>query len=657
MRPAHKPMLTKCLACLLAAGLFAPITGFPAEDHPPQPGEVGWQRAVRLRNQLESSPVGARTAERFQEVMDAFRQIYRLDPNIPRAPAAVAAVADLLVERGRLLHETGSLRAALLQYELLRKQYPKSEQVRMALLLEAEVCRQDLKDLVCAEQKLRAVMAAYPGTSFAEQAEIELHDLSSSPPGTNNTRQTPAPETTSDTSATEPVPLPAPHKSPPVQRRPVAQPVPPPTAPEDSSAPSDPSAVAPAYDPAPIGGPVVLNGIRHWSNRTSTRIAIDLSGKVSYETGRVSNPDRIYFDLQGAHLSAAMRSRPSEQIDDGFLKRIRSAQFKGDVARVVLDVNDVWEYSAFLLPNPWRLIIDVHGSIKTPGKAPMSGPASPAAHEPGLDKLASRQDKHVAPPPRKPRIVIDAGHGGRDSGTLGAGGIEEKDVVLDVALRTGALLQNFGAEVVYTRGDDTFVPLEARTDIANKAQADLFLSIHGNSSPASSARGVETYYLNSSARGEAVNIAARENALSNYSVQQLSEMVHKITLKEKIEQSRRFAVDVDEGLFAGLKQGNPGLRDRGAKRAPFVVLIGAQMPSVLAEISFLTNPQDAGKLAQPAYRQRIAASLAAGVEQYLKSLKPAPPPAKPESRAEAKPTRKPHRNPEIAQETAQRAGN
>jgi N-acetylmuramoyl-L-alanine amidase len=322
-------------------------------------------------------------------------------------------------------------------------------------------------------------------------------------------------------------------------------------------------------------------------------------------------------------------------------------------------VDNVWEYSAFLLPNPWRLIIDVHGSIKAPGKAPMS---IPAAREPELDKLASvnrepasvagkRQGKHAAPP-RKPRIVIDAGHGGRDSGTLGTGGIEEKDVVLDVALRTGALLEKFGAEVVYTRSDDTFVPLETRTDLANKAQADLFLSIHGNSSPASSARGVETYYLNSSARGDAVNIAARENALSNYSVQQLSEMVHKITLKEKIEQSRQFAVDVDQGLFAGLKQGNPGLRDRGAKRAPFVVLIGAQMPSVLAEISFLTNPQDARKLEQSAYRQRIAASLAAGVEQYLKGLKPAP--AAPDTTKRAKPKSNP--NEQVARADGQRGG-
>ncbi len=151
------------------------------------------------------------------------------------------------------------------------------------------------------------------------------------------------------------------------------------------------------------------------------------------------------------------------------------------------------------------------------------------------------------------RIVIDAGHGGHDSGTLGVDGIEEKDVVLDVALRLGTLLHDkLGAEVIYTRSDDTFVPLETRTAIANKAQADLFLSIHANSSPDASARGVETYYLNFTQQADALEVAARENAVSGQSVSQLSDLVRKITLKDKIAESREFATDVEASLFAGL---------------------------------------------------------------------------------------------------------
>ena len=239
----------------------------------------------------------------------------------------------------------------------------------------------------------------------------------------------------------------------------------------------------------------------------------------------------------------------------------------------------------------------------------------------GVAKKAGKNGK-AAPPIR---IVIDAGHGGHDSGTLGPGGIEEKDVVLDVALRTGKLLhEKLGAEILYTRSDDTFVPLETRTAIANRAGADLFLSVHANSSD-EDARGVEAYYLNATANARAVAIAERENNVPGHEVGQLSEMVRRISLKERVEESREFAADVDAKLYAALKAGNPGLKDRGVKKAPFMVLIGAQMPAVLAEISFLTNQDDAKKLAKPAYRQKIAAALEAGVERYVRTRKPVVP--------------------------------
>ena len=219
------------------------------------------------------------------------------------------------------------------------------------------------------------------------------------------------------------------------------------------------------------------------------------------------------------------------------------------------------------------------------------------------------------------RIVVDAGHGGHDSGTLGPEGIEEKEVVLDVALRLGKILkQRLGADVIYTRDDDTFIPLETRTAIANKAQADLFISIHANSSQDPSARGVETYYLNFTSSPDALEVAARENAVSDQSIHQLSDLVKKITLKDKIDESREFAGDVQQNLFNGLEDGNRGMKDRGVKKAPFVVLIGANMPSILAEISFLTNPEDARELRDPNYRQRIAESLYRGVSKYVGGL-------------------------------------
>jgi N-acetylmuramoyl-L-alanine amidase len=520
-------------------------------------------------------------------------------------------------------------------------------------------------------------------------------------------------------------------------------------------------AVLNAPPPPRKGKLPLVTGIRHWSTPVYTRVAIDLQDEVQYEAVRVPNPDRIFFDLHGSKLSPELIGKSVEVIDDGFLKKIRAAQFSNDVTRIVLDVSDVSDYSAFFLPNPSRLIIDVHGrksrtapvytaaappaakkegtpkttattrptigigpaqtsvdELGTPVAAPSSSnprrqsaanstanSASASVAQNDTSTLADVADlgkqpnrvkatKHPttapvaqsvagttpapqpneldaenAPPDPAPatktrskhtsaapteappvdlgatgihaavptadgqrsmvralglkinRIVIDAGHGGHDSGTLGPGGIEEKDVVLDVALRLGALLkQKLGADVIYTRDDDTFIPLETRTAIANKAQADLFISVHANSSPDASARGVETYYLNFTTSADALETAARENAVSDQSIHQLSDLVKKIALQDKINESREFASDVEQSLYDGLEPGNPGLKDRGVKKAPFVVLIGANMPSILAEISFLTNPNDAQQLHDPKYRERIADSLYRGVARYVGSL-------------------------------------
>ena len=446
-----------------------------------------------------------------------------------------------------------------------------------------------------------------------------------------------------------------------------------------------------------------VTGIRHWSTPTYTRVAIDLGDDVTYEAARVPSPDRIYFDLHGTRLAQELVGKSFAVTDDGFLKKIRAAQFSNDMTRVVLDVNDVTEYSAFLLPNPYRLIIDIHGGSKgetgapvvdvpmqraaaaaptvpnttavrstssfevaelsaQPGKVeatsqPTSQPISAVVKEqsagvaggavadvttPVATKRSKRSKaKDVDALPARAavptadgetslvralglkigRIVIDAGHGGHDSGTLGVDGIEEKDVVLDVALRLGKMLHDrLGSEIIYTRTDDTFIPLETRTAIANKAQADLFLSIHANSSSDASARGVETYYLNFTTSPDALETAARENAVSDQSIHQLSDLVKKIALKDKIAESREFASDVEQSLYGGLQRGNSGLKDRGVKKAPFVVLIGANMPSILAEISFVTNEKDAKQLREPEYRERVAESLYKGVAKYAGGL-------------------------------------
>jgi N-acetylmuramoyl-L-alanine amidase len=373
---------------------------------------------------------------------------------------------------------------------------------------------------------------------------------------------------------------------------------------------------------------------------------------------------------------------------------------------VVLEVNGVSQYSAFFLPNPYRLVIDVHGKRAaetqvaakppTPARAtpapvntatqeknkpvtveiakaapPSSPTANPAATPekeqeikattkpttgPVYDSVAPRtspkeskeaketkaakvpaETPAVVGRPAKPnasgetsltralglkigRIVIDAGHGGHDTGTIGRKGLAEKDLVLDLALRLGRLLEDrLGAEVIYTRTEDVFVPLENRTAIANKSQADLFLSIHANSSRDRTARGVETYYLNFTSSADALEVAARENAVSEASIHELQDLVKKITLTEKIEESREFAAAVQQSLALQAKN-NAGMRSRGVKKAPFVVLIGANMPSILAEVSFLSNPTDEKNLNKSQYRQRLAEALLHGVSTYAEGL-------------------------------------
>ena len=218
-------------------------------------------------------------------------------------------------------------------------------------------------------------------------------------------------------------------------------------------------------------------------------------------------------------------------------------------------------------------------------------------------------------------IVLDAGHGGHDTGTIGPTGLMEKDLVLDVTQRLGRMIvERLGANVVYTRSDDSFVPLQERTRIANEAHADLFLSIHANSSTLRTASGVETYYLNFTTSKAALDVAARENAGSAMTVGDLQDVIQKIALHDKVDESREFASNIQNALCANSRHADQHSRDRGVRKAPFVVLIGASMPSVLAEIGFVSNNQDERLLRRPDQREKIAEALYRGLSQYAGGL-------------------------------------
>ncbi|MEI9978979.1 MAG: N-acetylmuramoyl-L-alanine amidase [Edaphobacter sp.] len=700
-----------------------------------------WQQAEQGLEELQAIPEGSRTKADYARAMDGFRSVYHGAPADVHAPDSVSAVAELLAEQGRALHDAKSSKAAVGQYEFLRTQYPGSSLRVQALLAEGQIYENDLHDAAAAKERYELFLKNYPRSVLVEEARAGIASLGAGTGKTGTGAQgtgtselgtqtvaaslvgakgssvldggssfAPMPVTGGKASAVA-APTPAATNDD-VERRGVSVPV------DAELEASTASSAAQNGDAPGTAAPVALHvaknagkrqglaqvtGIRHWSTPTYTRVAIDLGDDVTYEAARVPGPDRIYFDLHGTRLASELAGKSFAVTDDGFLKKIRAAQFSNDMTRVVLDVNDVTEYSAFLLPNPYRLIIDIHGgkaeagapvvqvpmqkvasaaptvpnttAVKAgssfdvaalsaqPGRVeattqPTSQPISAVVKDPATSGAAdvpvssaapvsvkkAKKGKAAVDPDAGParaavptadgetslvralglkigRIVIDAGHGGHDTGTIGADGILEKDVVLDVALRVGQLLHDrLGAEIIYTRSDDTFIPLETRTAIANKAQADLFLSIHANSSPDASARGVETYYLNFTSSPDALETAARENAVSDQSIHQLSDLVKKIALKDKIEESREFASDVEASLYGGLQKGNAGLKDRGVKKAPFVVLIGANMPSILAEISFVTNEKDSRQLREPEYRQRVAESLYKGVAKYAGGL-------------------------------------
>ena len=357
------------------------------------------------------------------------------------------------------------------------------------------------------------------------------------------------------------------------------------------------------------GPPKLVNGIRHWSSVDSSTVVVDLQDQVQYEAHRLTDPERIYFDLNDTTLAPGVGH--TVEIGDALLVRVRLAQLTPTITRVVLETKGSPNFSVSLEPHPYRLVVEVRkiGSVarsrmKLDLFAPLAPEPSVAMLTPGADSSARRL-AHGAPL----RIALDAGHGGWDLGTVGRSGLLEKDLTLDIVARLGLLLEKrLGAEVIYTRQDDTYVPLEKRTEIANLSQADVFLSVHANYSDDTAARGVETYYTNTysslNARGRDDSPGLREVDWTN------------VDIRAKVNDSRRFALDVQRSLYHNLERSAPGIRNRGVKKASYVVLTGTTMPAILAEVSFVSSPADEASLQSSAYRQQIAEALFEGVAGY-----------------------------------------
>ena len=368
-----------------------------------------------------------------------------------------------------------------------------------------------------------------------------------------------------------------------------------------------------------------VTAIQASNSQNDARIVVLLDRAVEFDSARIASPDRIYFDLHKAQLSPSIGQKtvPGEA---GLLQGVRAAQYGDEVVRLVLDADGAKDYSAHLLSDPHRLVIDLHSQPSAsannslgPAAAPASAPVVPLQAISSYDRRSSLARELGL---KINRIAIDPGHGGYDTGSKGPQGLLEKDLCLDVALRLGQLIEEKipGAEVVYTRKDDRHVSLEERTAIANAASADLFISIHANSSDFHEARGVETYYLSLATSPQSRELATRENASAQAALHDLPDLIKKITSNEKIAESKLLAVDIQNTLSERLQLVSGREKNRGVKQAPFVVLTGASMPAVLSEISFVSNASDESLLLESGQRQRVADGLYRGIAAYLGGL-------------------------------------
>ena len=643
-------------------------------------------RAEDLRAQLNSKPPEKRTLSEYKQVVASYRRVYLITPHANEVPDALLAVAELYSEMGDkfgrsyyqlaadsykfLLHEyptshfgqDAMLRLARLQKEQLGdaagaaqtfegflKKYPRSTGKREAQESLAEIALLRNADEAPAAKGETAVSEAEKSAAAAESA-----------------RKVPAeavPAYTAENSG----------KVPRLRRIGTS------ASPDSTRVTIDLEDLV-QYASARIRNPDriffdlhaarltpelarqnihvegdLLSAVRVAQNQAGVvRVVLNVDGVKDYSASLLTNPPQLVIDLfpntraGTVRAAKANRNSPQRPIEEPGVNSAAAREERSGVQTVSTAASKVEPFGP-----PAPVANSAAGPVAPAGgaaNAPLPAPRNSSLVANG-GKSRSKNAKNLAaglsgkPDLIQPassalptrdgqstltrtlglkigRIVIDAGHGGHDTGTIGPTGLMEKDLCLDVALRLGKIIQQRlpGADVVYTRSDDTFIPLEERTRVANEAKADLFISIHANSSHDHAARGIETYYLNLKGSPDAMEVAARENATAQESIHDLEDIVKRIARSEKIDESREFAADIQESLAKRIQKLNKTVKDRGVRKAPFVVLVGADMPSILTEISFLSNPADEQLLKKPEHRQRVAEGLYQGMANYLQSL-------------------------------------
>ncbi len=374
---------------------------------------------------------------------------------------------------------------------------------------------------------------------------------------------------------------------------------------------------------ASMDQPASLEGLRFWSNPRYTRVVIDADRDTVFtyhelrEDPDIGKPQRIYIDVHNSRIGQSLQK--VVPINDNLLSDARAGQYTPDTVRVVVYIKSFKTYKIFSLKNPYRIVLDVWG-IEKPDDRMM---ATPAPIGTGKGKLQpSAIAKQLALGVR--RIVIDPGHGGKDYGAPGyLKGVHEKNVVLEISKSLQKMIRTqLKCEAILTRSKDQYLSLEERTAFAMTRDADLFISIHTNASRDRRAYGIETYILNLATYDEAIRVAARENATSTKNISDLDTILESLMNNAKVSESSRLASYVQQSMAGSLKSKFNGIRSKGIKRAPFYVLLGADMPSILVETSFISNPRECKRLNSKSYQKQLCQGIVNGIKRYMQETNP-----------------------------------
>ncbi len=515
-----------------------------------------YYKAEACYKKLRHSPKKQKYRDKWLECIKKFEAVYRHDPKGPWAAAGLYMSGQLYQELYKRSFKTSDQETAIDMYERIITDFPKSTYKQRAEYALRHMSYTKTPKRASKKELPKKDIAAAPEDSI----EAEIEKLASMPPPAKNDLKV----------ATN----------------------------EDAR----------------------IFGLRYWSNPSYTRVVIDIDNEVPYthrllkKDVSIQKPQRLYVDLDNSRLKEDIKK--IVPINDDLLIDARAGQYTSNRVRVVVDIKSFETYKIFSLKNPFRIVIDVWGTVDSPTR-PVVNMGKENAKIP-----AGALAKQLALGVR--RIVIDPGHGGRDYGAPGyLRGVHEKDVVLKLARRLAKKIRKeLGCEVIMTRNSDRNLTLEERTAIANTKNADLFISIHTNAVRDRRAYGIETFFLNLATDNDAILVAARENATSTKNISDLETILSDLMQNAKINESSRLAVHVQKSMYRHLSKHYSKINSKGVKQAPFYVLMGAQMPAILIETSFISNPRECKRLKNTAYQDRMSEGIVKGIEEYIKETNP-----------------------------------